>query len=346
MERCRSVSLPSRGSRLPTLLLCILLLAATLAGAQPEESVLSDTPKEAETATTLGYGDALILGIVEGITEYLPISSTGHLVLTNALLGLDKDIPLADIDGGPPADTAGAPYTLRQAANAYAIVIQFGAILAVAVLYWPRIWSILLGFIGRDPGGRRLGINLILAFLPAVALGLLLDGWITSLLFAPIPIAVALAAGAVLMLLVERRRSFDPEAPEEGPDLTELSARQCLIIGLLQCVAMWPGTSRSMMTLVGGYLVGLSPRRAAEFSFLLGLITLSSAAFYRVATDGPRMVGALAPGPVLFGVFMAFLSAVLAVKWLVAYLTRHGLALFAWYRLVLAVLVVVFLVGY
>lgn len=313
---------------------------AELPRAHPAEP---ETAVDAGATTTLGYTDALILGVVEGITEYLPISSTGHLVLTNALLGLDEDRPLLDADGEPLIGPAGAPYTLREAANAYAIVIQFGAIVAVAVLYWRRIFAIVAGFLGRNPAGRRLGLNLLLAFLPAALLGLLLDNWISSFLFAPIPIAIALAAGAVLMLGVEKWRGGSQQ-PESGPDLPELTARQCLIIGLLQCVAMWPGTSRSMMTIVGGYLVGLSPRRAAEFSFLLGLITLSAAALYRILTDGPQMMVALAPGPVLFGCLMAFVSAMLAVKWLVTYLTRHGLSLFAWYRLGLALLVVLLLV--
>lgn len=312
----------------------------------PEVAPMAETAP-GESAASLGYREALILGLVEGITEYLPVSSTGHLVLTNELLGLADDTPLFDEAGAPILDSDEQPYTLGRAADAYAIIIQAGAILAVAVLYWGRLWGVAMGFLGRDPQGLRLGLNLLVAFLPAAVLGLLLDDLIESLLFAPIPIAIALAAGAVLMWAVERRRArrqkANPDAVSEGPDLPELSYRQCLIIGFLQCVAMWPGTSRSMMTIVGGYVVGLSPKRAAEFSFLLGFITLSAAAGYKTLKDGRDMLQVLDLGPLLFGTLVAFVSAALAVKWLVGYLSRHGLALFAWYRLGLAVLVVLLL---
>ncbi|MFW6354862.1 MAG: undecaprenyl-diphosphate phosphatase, partial [Verrucomicrobiota bacterium] len=154
-----------------------------------------------------------------------------------------------------------------------------------------------------------------------------------------------LAAGGVLMWAVERwRRRTQTPVLGEGVDLPEMALSQCLMIGLLQCVAMWPGTSRSMMTIVGGYLVGLSPRRAAEFSFLLGLITLSAAASYKTIKDGREMLQVLELGPVLFGTLVAFIAAALAIKWLIAFLSRHGLGLFAGYRLILALLVVIFMV--
>lgn len=290
---------------------------------------------------TLSYRDALILGVVEGITEYLPVSSTGHLLLANRLLGLDAETPLTDADGAPLLDRKGEVVTLRAAADAYAIVIQAGAIAAVMLLYWSRLWQVLLGFLGRDAAGLRLGRNLIIAFIPAAVLGLLLNDWIEALLFAPGPIAVALAAGGVLMLAVERwrrrRATAAGGAALPAPrDLVDLGVRQSLAIGLLQCVAMWPGTSRSMMTIVGGYLVGLSPRHAAEFSFLLGFITLTAAAGYKAVAAGPALFQGLQPGPVFFGCVVAFVSAALAIRWLVGYLTRHGLALFAWYRFALA----------
>jgi undecaprenyl-diphosphatase len=302
-----------------------------------------------EPESPLRYDDAVILGLVEGITEYLPISSTGHLLLTNKFLGLDTDEPLLDASGAPrllDADLPPGPgntYTVKHAADAYAIVIQAGAILAVVLLYWRRLRDMVLGLFGRSRTGRRLAVNLLVAFLPAVFLGLLLDDWIESRLFHALPILFALFAGALLMFAVEhwRRRRGTALGAETGPDLHELSLRQCLIVGLLQCVAMWPGTSRSMMTIVGGYLVGLNPRRAAEFSFLLGLITLTAASAYKFfmpyLKGEPTLLEALDPGPVALGIFVSFVSAALAVKWLVGYLTRHGLALFAWYRLGLVV---------
>ncbi len=292
----------------------------------------------------LGYREALVLGLVEGITEYLPISSTGHLLLTNALFGLDSEAPLLGPDGEPLLTPRGEPVTIKAAADAYAIVIQGGAILAVLFLYWGRVWQVALGLLGLSPHGLLLGRNLLLAFLPAVVLGLLLGDWIEAALFAPLPIAIALAAGGVLMLGVEAWRGRRPPAGSDHPDLHALSVRQALFIGLLQCVAMWPGISRSMMTIVGGYLVGLRPAKAAEFSFLLGLITLSAAAGYTALRSGPAMRVALDTGPMLLGVAVAFGAAALAVKWLVGHLARHGLALFAWYRLALAALVVAWFV--
>ncbi len=317
--------------------------------APESEASLSEPAFETIAESPLGYDEALILGLVEGITEYLPISSTGHLLLSNKLLGLDAETVLLDDAGQPKlldpelGVRADNVYTVKQAADAYAIVIQAGAILAVMLIYWGRIRDMVLGIFGRNPAGRRLAMNLVVAFLPAAFLGFLLDDWIESQLFFPGPILFALFAGALLMFAVEAWRKKKGAAldPDAGPDLHELSYRQCLIVGFLQCVAMWPGTSRSMMTIVGGYLVGLNPKRAAEFSFLLGLITLTAASGYKFTMPylkgEPTLLEALDPGPVLFGILVSTVSAALAVKWLVGYLTRHGLALFAWYRIVLVI---------
>ncbi|PXA03002.1 undecaprenyl-diphosphate phosphatase [Coraliomargarita sinensis] len=300
----------------------------------------------------MSHLDAVILGLVEGITEYLPISSTGHLILTNRLLGLDGDTPVYDASGTPIMVDDGAsgelrPYTLGDAAYAYVIVIQAGAIAAVVILYWRTILNIALGCIGRSATGRRLAVNLITAFLPAAFIGLLLDDWIESYLGDNVyAVAGALFVGAFVMLGVERWRKHGRKAPvdpEDGPALHELSIKQSLMIGFIQCLAMWPGTSRSMATIVGGYLAGLSPKHAAEFSFLLGLITLTAASGYKFVSNGEQMLAALDIGPVLLGCIMAFVSAALAVKWLVGYLSKHGLALFAWYRIALAFAVFIFI---
>lgn len=334
-----------------------LLLSLTVLSPLPAESIVAVEPIAAvdqvdQAPENLSYADAVILGLVEGITEYLPISSTGHLILTNRLLGLDVDTPILDDNGSlilVEDETTGGdrPYTLGDASYAYVIVIQAGAIAAVVVLYWRTIINILLGCIGRSPTGRRLAINLITAFLPAAVIGLLLDSWIERTLGDNIyAVAGALIVGAFVMLGVERWRkakTHPADEPSDGPELHDLSLRQSLMIGFIQCLAMWPGTSRSMATIVGGYIAGLSPKRAAEFSFLLGLITLTAASGYKFVSNGQEMLAALKIGPVLVGCIVAFVSAALAVKWLVGFLSKYGLAPFAWYRIALAIAVFAFL---
>lgn len=331
-------------------LLIVSSLLIFLSAAPSQAEALIDT---AHDDVGLSYTDALILGIVEGITEYLPISSTGHLILTNALLGLEGDHPMVDSQGEPILvldESSGTPrpYTIGEAAYAYAIVIQAGAIAAVVLLYWRTILDIALGCIGRSKTGRKLALNLITAFLPAAVIGLILDDWIEAVLGDNVlAVAGALVVGAIIMLIVERwRKGKGAQGDNEAnsPELHELSLKQSIMIGFIQCIAMWPGTSRSMATIVGGYIVGLTPKRAAEFSFLLGLITLSAASGYKLVTDGQGMIAALQIGPVLLGCIAAFVSAALAVKWLVGFLSKHGLAPFAWYRIALAIVVFIFLV--
>jgi undecaprenyl-diphosphatase len=268
----------------------------------------------------LDWWHAVVLGLVEGITEYLPISSTGHLILTSSLLGL---------------------HTPEQGAAvaAFEIVIQGGAILAVLGLYWRRVLQMGAGALGRDPLGRRLLGNLALAFLPAGLLGPLLDDPIEEHLFHAAPVLAALFLGGVWMIWLDRRR-----APAAGAPLDALGWRQALGIGLFQCAAMWPGTSRSMMTIAGGVLLGLRARDAAEFSFLLGVPTLGGACAYKLAKNllaassagTPNLFEQLGAAPVALGIAVAALSAAVAVRWLVAFLQRHGLAPFGWYRIALA----------
>lgn len=297
--------------------------------------------------SNLSYTDAVILGLVEGITEYLPVSSTGHLILANAFLGLNGDQAMLDSEGKAimvtDDDGLPRPYTIGEAAYAYTIVIQAGAIVAVVYLYWQTILGLIMGCLGRDPKGFKLAINLIAAFLPAAVIGLLLDDWIESKLGDNVhAVAGALVVGAIVMLIVEswrKRKDLKTSNIDNDLGLDSLTISKAVMIGFIQCFAMWPGTSRSMATIVGGYLAGLSPAKAAEFSFLLGLITLSAASGYKFVSDGGNMLAALQVGPVLAGCLVAFISATLAVKWLVGYLSRHGLALFAWYRIALAIAV-------
>ncbi len=279
--------------------------------------------------------DALILGLVEGITEFLPISSTGHLLITGALLGLDK------------------PHT-REAANAFVIVIQGGAILAVLGLYAARVLQMLQGVLGRDAAGLRLAMNILIAFLPAAILGVLFHDWIDRHLFRTGPVLAALVLGGIWMIWLEfrwksqgrgRHAEDAADTATAGMTLDRLDWRRALGIGLFQCVAMWPGTSRSMMTIAGGTTLGLRPRDAAEFSFLLGLPTLGGACVYRLAKDlmharrtgTPNLFEHLGAAPVVVGILVAAVSAALAIRWLVGFLNRHGLGVFGVYRIVLAV---------
>ncbi len=280
-------------------------------------SLLGAAPSTTETAMT--WWKAAILGLVEGLTEYLPISSTGHLLVASDLLGL----------GTSEADVA--------AANTYAIAIQFGAILAVAGLFWQRFRDMLLGLVGRSDEGRHLLIVLVVAFAPAAVLGFLFDDMIEDVLFSPWPIVAAWLLGGLLILGLERAGKIphrdEPTADGRDP-LLAITVRQAVIIGLVQCIAMWPGTSRSLMAILGALLVGVTMRAAVEFSFLLGFVTLSAASGYSLLTDGGALVeqfGLLDP---LIGLVFAFLSAVVAIKWMVAYLQQHSLAIFGWYRIV------------
>ncbi len=292
--------------------------------------------KAPQEKTDISYSDALILGLVEGITEYLPVSSTGHLILTNALLNLDADTPLSAADGSPIFDDGGNPYTMKSAADAYVIMIQFGAIAAVALMYRKSLLKMLMGILGKDREGLILMRNLIAAFLPAAIVGLILHDAIERELFGVKPVIIALAVGAMLMFAVQKM--YDKKLFKSGVNssVENMTLGQSLTVGVLQCVAMWPGTSRSMMTILGGYLAGLKPADAAKFSFLLGLITLTTASMFKTLKDGQNMLQALSAGPLALGLLVAFVSAALSVKWLIGFLTKRGLAPFAWYRLLLA----------
>ncbi len=272
---------------------------------------------------------AIVLGLVEGITEYLPVSSTGHLIIVSDLLGLGDTI------------------AQRDAVDTFNIVVQGGAILAVLGLYFPRVLQMIKGLLGKDPVGLKMAINIIVAFLPAAVLGVLFNDFIEEKLFNTPAVITALALGGLFMIALDKIK-FKQVDTDDDPsnDITEMSWKQALFIGFMQCVAMWPGTSRSMMTIAGGVIVGLKPKQAAEFSFLLGLPTLGGACVYSLAKNlknasemgTPNMFETLGWTPIVIGIVVATVSAALAVKWLVSFLNKHGLAPFGYYRLVLAAL--------
>lgn len=338
--------------RFLVLLLVLAVNAASLLSAAapasqsatpPPSAVPFSPPASAHVAgSALSATDAIILGVVEGVTEFLPVSSTGHLIIASRVLGLESEQPLVAPDGQPlyykkpsAENPAGEPLTVKLATDTYLVVIQVGAIAAVALLYWSHFVSMLRGLLGRDPAGLRLFVYLIVAFIPAAGIGFLLDDWIDTHLFSVGAVIIAQVVGAFLMFFAERWRRTHT-ATTTAPGANDLALRKAATVGLLQCAALWPGTSRSMMTIVGGYFVGLDPRRAAEFSFLLGFVTLSAASVYKGYKSGAAMLQVFGWGNVLLGGVVAAITAAICVRFLVHWLTRHGLGLFAWYRLILA----------
>ncbi len=270
------------------------------------------------SSSEMGVRDAVILGLVEGATEYLPISSTGHLCLAQRLMGLGRE-----------KDEKGV-------ADSYAICIQGGAILAVLGLYRRRFRQITSGLMGRDASGLRLSINLALAFAPAALAGLLAGSQIKSSLFHLVPIAVAWFTGGLAILGLSRHLQNNPSS--SGLKLEDLSWRQSLIIGVAQCFALWPGISRSLVTIAGGVLAGVGLAAAVEFSFLLGLVTLTAATAYELLKDGPQIFATYGWVNPVIGLACAFFAAAISIKWMVSYLQHKGMEIFGYYRILLAAL--------
>ncbi|HEX7634844.1 MAG TPA: undecaprenyl-diphosphate phosphatase [Noviherbaspirillum sp.] len=257
---------------------------------------------------------ALIMGIVEGLTEFLPISSTGHLILAGSLLNFTGE-----------------------KMKVFEIVIQAGAILAVCWEYRAKIASVLSG-LSYDPKAKKFAVNLIVAFLPAAALGFLLNSKIKALLFAPVPVALAFIIGGLVILWVERRHRNRPVAARIN-SVEEMSALDAFKVGCAQAFALIPGTSRSGATIIGGMLFGLSRRAATEFSFFLAIPTLFAATFYSLFKERALLSAADMP---LFGIgtVAAFVSAFLCVRWLLRYISSHDFTAFAWYRIVFGLVVI------
>jgi undecaprenyl-diphosphatase len=299
----------------------VFLVALGLAVAVlfPVRAFATTLASDATTDTTaagneLTAGKAAVLGLVEGVTEFLPISSTGHLLVAQRLM-----------DIGTTPDT-------KDAADAYAIAIQSGAILAVLLLYWRRLRSMAEGVVGRNPDGRRTLIGLVVAVIPAAVIGLALESTIKDRLLEVGPVIAAWIVGGLVILLLAPRLM----GSRDGAALEQITVRQALIIGLVQSLALWPGTSRSLVTILAALAVGLSLSAAVEFSFLLGLATLGAATVFEVAKNGSTMIDAYGWVNPLIGFVVAFVAAAVAIKWMVGYLQHHSLAIFGWYRLVVA----------
>jgi undecaprenyl-diphosphatase len=256
---------------------------------------------------------SIIMGIVEGLTEFLPISSTGHLILAGSLLNFVGD-----------------------KMKVFEIVIQAGAIVAVMWEYRARIARV-LGGLGSDPKSQRFMLNLIVAFLPAAILGVLFNKKIKAVLFAPVPVALAFIIGGLVIMWVERRERSAPDAARIQ-SVDDMSVVDAFKIGCAQAFALIPGTSRSGATIMGAMLFGLSRKAATEFSFFLAIPTLLAATVYSLYKE--RALLSVADVPMFAaGTVAAFISAFLCVRWLLRYISSHTFNAFAWYRILFGLLI-------
>ena len=260
---------------------------------------------------------AIILGIVEGVTEFLPVSSTGHLILASALLGYNSEY-----------------WAL------FNIVIQLGAILAIVVLYWRTFWAVLQGLLRFDPTSVRFVRNLLVAFLPAAVIGLVLHKQIEKLLGSPLTVAIALIVGGVAIIGIER-------TVKEGriKGVAEIPLSKVIGIGFIQCLAMIPGVSRSGATILGALSLGVERRTAAEFSFFLAIPTMLGATVLELVTKRHELMAANSVGFGLIGIgfVVAFVVALLVVRWFVGLVGKTGFSPFGWYRIAVGALALVFL---
>jgi undecaprenyl-diphosphatase len=253
---------------------------------------------------------AAIMGVVEGLTEFLPISSTGHLILAGALLGMDDE-----------------------KAKVFDIAIQTGAILAVIIVYWQKIRQTMVS-LPTERQAQRFSLNVLIAFFPAVILGLLFGKAIQANLFTPAVVASAFIIGGFIILWAEKRQ----QSVVRINDVDEMSWKDALKVGLVQCVAMIPGTSRSGATIIGGMLLGLSRRAATDFSFYLAIPTLIGAGAYSLYKE--RALLAVDDVPMfVVGLVFSFISAWLCVRWLLRFISTHSFTPFAWYRIAFGIIV-------
>ena len=249
----------------------------------------------------------ILLGIVEGLTEFLPVSSTGHLILASELLGYDS-----------------AQWAM------FNVVIQLGAIMAVVVLYWRTFWAVAMGLLRMEPVSWRFLRNLLVAFIPAVVIGLALHNYIEALLGAPKVVAVALVVGGVAILVIER---LVKNTYFHG--IADIPLLRVIGIGFIQCLAMVPGVSRSGATIMGALALGVERRTAAEFSFFLAIPTMLGATTLELVKYHDQLTSdAVGWGDIGIGLVVSFIVAILVIKWFVGIVSRHGFGPFAWYRII------------
>ncbi|MCC6864177.1 MAG: undecaprenyl-diphosphate phosphatase [Rhodobacteraceae bacterium] len=250
------------------------------------------------------FFDAALLGLVEGLTEFIPVSSTGHLLLAGHFLGFQS-----------PGRT-------------FEVVIQLGAVLAILTVYFGKLWRVALTM-GNDPASRRFVISVLLAFLPAVVIGVFANRFIKTVLFeTPALVAVMLILGGIVLLFVDRLAPVP-----EYDDAMALPFRKAVAIGFIQCLAMIPGVSRSGATIVGARMLGVGRRASAEFSFFLSMPTMGAAFAYDLFKSR-HVLDFSAVSDIMVGFVLAFLSGVLVVRWLLDFVSRHGSLLFGWWRII------------
>jgi undecaprenyl-diphosphatase len=294
----------------------IACVVFALFAAAPAARAADSVSKSAKQ--TLSAADAVVLGVVEGVTEYLPISSTGHLLVAARILDL------------PSKGSAG------DAIKSYEIAIQFGAILAVLVLYRRRLKTMVEGLFGRSEEGRDVLKVVAIAFVPAAIVGVVSEKVIKDLLFGVWPVTVAWIVGGIAVIWLSRAGKLPTSG---GRALDSITTRDAMIVGAAQVLALWPGTSRSLVTIVAALLIGISMGAAVEFSFLLGFVTLTAATGYEMLSSGKTMVENLGIAIPLLGLVVAFAAAIVSIRWMVSYLSRHDLSIFGWYRIGVALIV-------
>jgi len=297
-----------------------------------------ETRSPAEIRADFTYTRALVTGTVEGITEYLPVSSTGHMIISDRMLGVSND-PHVTVSGL--TDRKGRPISLERVADDYIVIIQIGAILAVFVAFFGRICGLLSGLCRGERRSLDLAKAIIVAFIPAALLGFIFKDMITAYLFSVEVVAAALLVGGIVILVFEHL--LPRKAAESADEVAAIGWRAALIVGLCQCFALIPGTSRSLATILGGRVAGLSHGASTEFSFLVGLLTLSAASVYKMWALGPALIQVYPAGPASVGLLVAAVTAFVSVKWLVGYVSRNGLGVFAWYRIALGGTILAFL---
>ena len=297
-----------------------------------------ETRSPEEVRADFTYGRALVTGTVEGITEYLPVSSTGHMIISDRLLGVSND-PHITVTGL--TDRKGRVISLERVADDYIVIIQLGAILAVIVAFFGRIRNLLIGLCRGERRSVDLAKAIIIAFTPAALLGFLFKDVISAYLFSVEVVAAALLVGGIVILAFEHL--LPKKSAESADEVAAIGWRSALTVGLCQCFALIPGTSRSLATILGGRVAGLSHAAATEFSFLVGLLTLSAASIYKMWALGPALTQIYPAGPASVGLLVAAVTAFVSVKWLVGYVSRNGLGVFAWYRIALGGTILAFL---